>query len=83
MSLDLIQMGYYPTDSCTAATTDGERDCKIGCMVEVSIAFKVNYISEDLLPVTVTSRLDCKLFTGPTLGSVHSDRCFYMGTETN
>ena len=24
---------------------------------EVSVAFKVNYISEDLLPVTVTSRL--------------------------
>ena len=26
------------------------------CGDEVSIAFKVNYISEDLLPVTVTSR---------------------------
>ena len=26
---------------------------------EFSIAFKVNYILEDLLPVTVTSRCDC------------------------
>ena len=32
----LIQMVYYPTDSCAGATTDGEQDCKIGYIVEMS-----------------------------------------------
>ena len=35
MSMDLIQMVYYPTDSCTGATTDGEFYCKIGFILEM------------------------------------------------
>ena len=36
MLMDLIQMVYYPTDSCAGASTDGEWDCKIGCRVEMN-----------------------------------------------
>ena len=56
--MDLIQMVYYHTDSCAGATRlrvrlhEGLHDG-----YEFSIAFKVNYISEDLLPVMVTFRL--------------------------
>ena len=55
--MDLIQMVYYPTDSCAGATTDGVRlQDWLHSGDEFSVAFKVNYISEDLLPVMVTSR---------------------------
>ena len=50
-------MVYYPTDSCAGATTDGVRlQDWLHSGDEFSIAFKMNYISEDLLLVTVTSR---------------------------
>ena len=49
-------MVYYPTDSCAGATADGERlQVWLHSGDEFSIALKVNDISEDLLPVTVTS----------------------------
>ena len=54
MQMDLIQMVYYPNDSCAAQIESEIKDWLHGGN-EVSIAFKVNYISEDLLLVMVAS----------------------------
>ena len=56
MSMDWFR--WFTTHwRCAGATTDGEIARLATSGDEFSIAFKVNYTSEDLLPVMVTSRL--------------------------